>query len=162
MQISNTNSKEGVAEYLAAIEAEYGIRFPSEYRNFMIKYNGGEAPETRIKMKKEKGIGYIKRDILFRELKELFMYLLKNGADYESKDNFNNSCLDYANQFIWRNDFIDIVEEYKGSKLECIWRAYSIKIGEKEIRQREFINGFEKREEIKKYVKNIKKNCQQS
>jgi len=54
MQISNGHSKEGVAEFLSGLEAEYGIRLPSEYRNFMVKYNGGDTPETTMRLKNGK------------------------------------------------------------------------------------------------------------
>jgi ankyrin repeat protein len=51
------------------------------------------------------------------DLKELYMYLLKQGSDYMHKDRFNKSCLDYAEEYSWRNDFIKIVEEFEnGSK----------------------------------------------
>lgn len=47
------------------------------------------------------------------ELKELYQLLLKAGANYMHKDNFNKSCLDYANEYSWRNGFTDIVEELR-------------------------------------------------
>ena len=47
------------------------------------------------------------------ELKELYMLLLKKGSDYRHKDVFNKSCLDYAKEYSWRNEFIDIVEEFE-------------------------------------------------
>lgn len=47
------------------------------------------------------------------ELKELYMYLLKQGSDYMHKDRFNKSCLDYAKEYSWRNSYVEIVEEFK-------------------------------------------------
>ncbi|MGA3439575.1 ankyrin repeat domain-containing protein, partial [Lactiplantibacillus plantarum] len=32
------------------------------------------------------------------------------------KDGFGKSCLDYAKEYSWRNDFLDIVKEYENSK----------------------------------------------
>lgn len=51
-----------------------------------------------------------------QELKELIYYLLKNGADYDKKDNYGKSCIDYAREFPWRNEFIDMVSEVKNDK----------------------------------------------
>ncbi len=48
-----------------------------------------------------------------QDLKPVFEFLIKHGADYSQKDNFDNSCLDYAKQFSWRNDFIELVENLK-------------------------------------------------
>lgn len=45
------------------------------------------------------------------DLKELFEYLLEKGADYDSKDNYGKTCLDYANEFSWRKGFVEMVED---------------------------------------------------
>ena len=34
---------------LSSYEAEHHVAFPEEYRSFLIKYNGGETPETNFK-----------------------------------------------------------------------------------------------------------------
>lgn len=47
------------------------------------------------------------------DLKPVFEFLIGEGADYHQKDNFDNNCLDYARQFSWRNDFVDLVENSK-------------------------------------------------
>ena len=50
------------------------------------------------------------------ELKRVYLLLLENGSDYCSKDIFGKSCLDYAEEYSWRNDFIDIVKEFENDK----------------------------------------------
>ena len=44
-------------------------------------------------------------------LKDIYSDMIKAGADYNLKDSFGKSCIDYAKEFSWRNDFIKIVEE---------------------------------------------------
>lgn len=51
-----------------------------------------------------------------QELKDLIYYLLKKGADYDKKDNYGKSCIDYAHEFPWRNEFIDMVGGVKNDK----------------------------------------------
>ncbi|MFV0395300.1 MAG: hypothetical protein ACK5LC_13045 [Coprobacillaceae bacterium] len=48
-----------------------------------------------------------------KELLDTFKYLLKCKSDYKNINNYGKSCLDYAGQFSWRNDFLYIVEEYE-------------------------------------------------
>ena len=48
------------------------------------------------------------------EMKPVYEYLLEHGCDYMSKDNYGNSCIEYSEKFIWRNDFIEIVKEFEG------------------------------------------------
>lgn len=48
--------------------------------------------------------------------KELFLYLLRVGSDYKNKDEFGKSCLDYAEEYFWRNDFLDLVKEFENEK----------------------------------------------
>lgn len=43
----------------------------------------------------------------------LYRFLLENGSDYRLKDRFEKSCLDYAKEYSWRNEFIEIVEEFE-------------------------------------------------
>lgn len=45
------------------------------------------------------------------ELNPIFRYLVEMGSDYNSKDNYGNSCLDYAKQFSWRTGFVQMVED---------------------------------------------------
>ena len=40
--------------------------------------------------------------------------LIHSGSDYKKKDTFQKSCLDYAQEYSWRNGFIEIVEEIEG------------------------------------------------
>lgn len=50
------------------------------------------------------------------DMKDVYMYLLKNGSDYGHKDCFQKSCIDYAEEYSWRNDFNAIVKEYENAK----------------------------------------------
>ena len=45
------------------------------------------------------------------EMKEIYVMLIQAGSDYKKKDTFQKSCLDYAQEYSWRNGFIDIVRE---------------------------------------------------
>lgn len=49
------------------------------------------------------------------EIKPVYLYLLKEGSNYMQKDIFGKSCIDYANEYSWRTDFIKIVEEFKNA-----------------------------------------------
>lgn len=48
------------------------------------------------------------------EMKELYAMLIRAGSDYRRKDTFQKSCLDYAQEYSWRNGFIEIVKEIEG------------------------------------------------
>lgn len=37
---------------IAGFESKYGITLPEQYRGFMLKYNGGDTPETEFKCKR--------------------------------------------------------------------------------------------------------------
>lgn len=47
------------------------------------------------------------------DIKLVYEYLLEQGSDYNHKDIFDKSCIDYAKDFIWRNDVLDIVKEFE-------------------------------------------------
>ena len=46
------------------------------------------------------------------QMKDIYSYLLEQGADAWHKDSFGKSCVDYATEYVWRNDFIQILKEY--------------------------------------------------
>lgn len=46
-----------------------------------------------------------------QDIRDVYEYLIRMGADYQNQDIFNKSCLDYAKEYFWRNDFLNIVEE---------------------------------------------------
>ena len=48
---------------------------------------------------------------LTEEMKEIYVMLLRAGSDYKKKDTFQKSCLDYAQEYSWRNGFMDIAKE---------------------------------------------------
>ena len=45
------------------------------------------------------------------EMKEIYEMLIRSGSDYKKKDTFQKSCLDYAQEYSWRNGFVEIVKE---------------------------------------------------
>jgi len=47
---------------------------------------------------------------------EMYQALLAAGSDYNLKDKFGKSTLDYAKEYSWRNDFVDIVDEFEKQK----------------------------------------------
>ncbi len=47
------------------------------------------------------------------DMKDIYYYLVEKGSDVNIKDTFNKSILDYAKEFPWRNDFLEIVKEYE-------------------------------------------------
>ena len=50
------------------------------------------------------------------ELHNIYLLLLQNGSNYNLKDIFGKSCLDYSKEYTWRNEFINIVKEYENGK----------------------------------------------
>lgn len=46
-------------------------------------------------------------------IKSVYQYLLMHGADYNNRDNFGKSCMDYANEYSWRNDVVEIIKEFE-------------------------------------------------
>ncbi len=51
-----------------------------------------------------------------QELKPLYLLLIENGSGYNNIDVFGKSCLDYAKEYSWRNEFLDIIEESENDK----------------------------------------------
>ena len=50
----------GKEKLIQKFEDKYGVKFDSEYRNFLIKYNGGETPETTFKKgKRQEDVRYL-------------------------------------------------------------------------------------------------------
>ena len=47
------------------------------------------------------------------ELKPVYEYLIKKGANYKLKDIFGKTCIDYMKQFSWRNDVLEIIKEFE-------------------------------------------------
>lgn len=50
------------------------------------------------------------------ENKQMYQTLLASGSDYNLKDKYGKSVLDYAKEYSWRNDFVDIVDEFEKQK----------------------------------------------
>ncbi|MBR6403821.1 MAG: hypothetical protein IKS48_10605 [Eubacterium sp.] len=46
-------------------------------------------------------------------VEKIFCYLYKTGLDCSIKDNYGNSCLDYAKKFSWRMDVVELMEKYE-------------------------------------------------
>lgn len=47
------------------------------------------------------------------DIREIYKYLLECGSDYNNKDIFGKSCIEYAKEYSWRNNFVEIVKEYE-------------------------------------------------
>lgn len=47
------------------------------------------------------------------EMKDIYVYMLRAGSDYNMKNIFGKSCIDYAKELTWRTEFIKIAEEMK-------------------------------------------------
>ncbi|WP_438347706.1 ankyrin repeat domain-containing protein [Paenibacillus sp. FA6] len=47
------------------------------------------------------------------EIKPIYNYLLEQGADYNNKDIFDKSCIDYSKEYSWRNDVVKIIKEFE-------------------------------------------------
>ncbi|WP_235712215.1 ankyrin repeat domain-containing protein [Bacillus mycoides] len=43
--------------------------------------------------------------------KDMYKLLIKNGSNYNLKDQSGKSCGDYAKEYSWRNDLLTIIEE---------------------------------------------------
>ncbi|WP_099191900.1 ankyrin repeat domain-containing protein [Tepidibacter mesophilus] len=48
-----------------------------------------------------------------QDIKSIYQYLLEQGSDYNHKDIFEKSCVDYANEYSWRNDVMRIIKEFE-------------------------------------------------
>ena len=46
-----------------------------------------------------------------QDIRLIYQYLLKQGSDYNHKDIFEKSCVDYINEYSWRNGVIEIIKE---------------------------------------------------
>lgn len=47
------------------------------------------------------------------DMEQQYKHLIKCGSDYNHKDKFGKSCLDYAKELTWRIDFLKFVEVYE-------------------------------------------------
>ncbi|UJA81059.1 ankyrin repeat domain-containing protein [Bacillus cereus] len=43
--------------------------------------------------------------------KDMYKLLINSGSNYNLKDQFGKSCVDYAKEYSWRNDLLTIIEE---------------------------------------------------
>ena len=48
-----------------------------------------------------------------KDIKLIYKYLLEQGSAYNHKDIFEKSCVDYANEYSWRNGVIEIIKEFE-------------------------------------------------
>lgn len=48
-----------------------------------------------------------------KKMKPVYLSLLRAGSDYQRKDKWGNSVLDYAMSNDWRPDFLDIIKEFE-------------------------------------------------
>ena len=47
------------------------------------------------------------------EMREIYEMLIRSGSNYKKEDAFHKSCLDYAQEYSWRNGVIDIAKDMK-------------------------------------------------
>lgn len=47
--VQTVNTEDAIAQF----EARYQVSLPEQYRNFLIRYNGGETPQTKFKIGRE-------------------------------------------------------------------------------------------------------------
>lgn len=92
------NFLRGDVEYLTnvvgkLINAEINVNALDKYNATPLKY-----AITICKLKTE-------------ELRTVYIGMIRAGADYNLKDIFGKSCIDYAKELAWRTEFIEIVEE---------------------------------------------------
>lgn len=45
------------------------------------------------------------------EIEPILLFLIEVGTKCNEKDNYGNSCVDYAKQFAWRNNLVTMMEE---------------------------------------------------
>lgn len=50
------------------------------------------------------------------ELEPLYKLLLEAGSDYKLKNKSGKSCLDYAEEYVWRSGLLDIIKEYEDGR----------------------------------------------
>lgn len=81
-------SNEHINENINMFENKFKIKIPEEYRNFLIKYNGGKTPNTKFKSSKISsdllgfyGFGIADKELNFREIE-----LTEAIDDYLSDD----------------------------------------------------------------------------
>ncbi len=48
-----------------------------------------------------------------QDIRPTYQYLLEQGSNYNHKDIFEKSCIDYAKEYPWRNGVIEIVKEFE-------------------------------------------------
>ena len=44
------------------------------------------------------------------KIKPILLFLIESGVKYYEKDNYGNSCVDYAKQFSWRKELAELME----------------------------------------------------
>ena len=124
---------------VSGFEIHNNVRLPEQYRKFLLKYNGGDTPDTTFKMKARRkedvmtfyglGVGVIKLD-----RHPYFIELMKNGFLSIAEDCFGNEYFigvaktnygkiyfyDHERQSVElaRNDFNSFVKSCKSEKLD--------------------------------------------
>ena len=44
------------------------------------------------------------------KIKPILIFLIESGVRCYEKDNYGNSCVDYAKQFSWRKELVEVME----------------------------------------------------
>lgn len=117
------NSADNISELLSSYESKQGIQFPSQLREFLIRYNGGATPNTSIKT-----------ELLSTDIKCLYGFT-------SMKDSYNNiNCIEkagirllpfgkdsFGNEFaieIGGTDKIYFLDHEKENKIALIFESF--------------------------------------
>ncbi|MBQ7944240.1 MAG: SMI1/KNR4 family protein [Lachnospiraceae bacterium] len=110
---------------IAEFEKEYHITLPSQYREFLLTYNGGYTPKTKFKAGKESsdirgfyGVGDVKLSFDSLEIGEW----TKQGYLPIAVDSFGNYIAIGLN--IFKNGKIYFCDHEKGYKAKCIVKDF--------------------------------------
>lgn len=49
------------------------------------------------------------------EIEPIYNYLLERGANYNNRDIFGKSCVDYSKEYSWRSDVVEIIKEFENA-----------------------------------------------
>lgn len=150
MLISKFNTL-NISEKIKELEARYDIFLPEQYRKFLIKYNGGETPETYFRIRGISsdicafyGIGDV--EYSFSSIEEFIPDFLKRQFFPIARDAFGNYIVigldEKKNGQIWFCDHeelfkatfltVDFREFVKKAKSQKLGPAYTMTIEERE------------------------------
>ncbi len=130
---------ENMEEKIVAFEIKCGFSLPEQYRKFLLKYNGGETPETSFKIGREGtvirafyGIGHV--EYSFSSIEELIPDFLKKQFLPIAVDVFGNYIVigldEKKDGQIW---FCDHENGFKATYLTENFKEFVKKVKSKKI-----------------------------